>query len=164
VLPGVSFDGTGVFYVNTLQRRTDRVDVDTADGGRAPWFACACCPPNVMRLLSSWPQYLATADESGIQLHQFATGELGCTVGGETVRLATETRYPWDGGVRVTILEAPPTPWTLSLRVPDWCRAASIQGPAGDAVPLAAGVRRADDRRVWRSGDTLTLMLTCRSR
>jgi DUF1680 family protein len=59
----------------------------------------------------------------------------------------------------VTILEAPPTPWTLSIRVPGWCRAASIQGPAGDAVPLAAGVRRADDRRIWRSGDTLTLML-----
>jgi DUF1680 family protein len=159
VMPGVSFDGTRFFYVNTLQRRTDRVAVDSADGGRAPWFACACCPPNVMRLLSSWPGYLATADETGVQLHQFATAELGCAVAGETVRLATETGYPWDGRVRVTILEAPPTPWTLSLRVPGWCRAASIQGPAGDPVPLAPDVRRVDDRRVWRSGDTLTLML-----
>ena len=29
-------------------------------GERQAWFACACCPPNVMRALSSWQQYLAT--------------------------------------------------------------------------------------------------------
>ena len=26
---------------------------------------CACCPPNLMRLLSSWQQYLATSDDDG---------------------------------------------------------------------------------------------------
>jgi uncharacterized protein len=43
--------------------------------------------------------------------------------------------------------------------VPGWCRTATIQDPAGDVSPLAAGIRRVDDRRVWRSGDTVTLML-----
>ena len=38
VLSGVSLDGTGFFYVNPLQRRTDRVAVEPSDGGRAPWF------------------------------------------------------------------------------------------------------------------------------
>ena len=66
-------------------------------GARAPWFACACCPPNVMRFLSSWPQYLATADESGVQIHQFATGEIAARARRWPVRIATETGYPWDG-------------------------------------------------------------------
>ena len=106
--PGVSFDGTRFFYVNTLQRRTDRVAGDAGDGGRAPWFACACCPPNVMRLLSSWPQYLATADERRgpappVRDRRAPLRRSAVT----TVRLATETGYPWDGGVRVTVLEAP---------------------------------------------------------
>ena len=159
VLPGLSFDGTRFFYVNTLQRRTERVAGDEGDGARAPWFACACCPPNVMRFLSSWPQYLATADEGGVQIHQFATGEVRATVAGRTVRVGVETGYPWDGRIRVTILEAPEMPWTLSIRVPGWCRTASMQEPAGEAVPLDAGVRRVDERRVWRSGDAITLTL-----
>ena len=62
VLPGLSLDGTGFFYVNALQRRTERAFEDERSGTRKPWFACACCPPNVMRFLSSWQQYLATAD------------------------------------------------------------------------------------------------------
>ena len=32
VLPGLSLDGTGFFYVNTLQRRTERVAGDEGDG------------------------------------------------------------------------------------------------------------------------------------
>ena len=76
MLPGLSLDGTDFFYVNALQRRTERVAEDERSGTRKPWFACACCPPNVMRFLSSWQQYLATTDETGIQVHQFATGEI----------------------------------------------------------------------------------------
>ncbi len=159
VLPGLSSDGTRFFYVNTLQRRTERVAGDEGDGARAPWFACACCPPNVMRFLSSWPQYLATADDGGVQIHQFATGEVRATVAGKTVRIGIETGYPWDGRIQVTVLETPETPWTLSIRVPGWCRAASLQDPGGDAMAVAAGTRRVDDRRVWRSGDAIMLAL-----
>ncbi|HVQ23170.1 MAG TPA: beta-L-arabinofuranosidase domain-containing protein, partial [Candidatus Saccharimonadia bacterium] len=159
VLPGLSFDGTRFFYVNTLQRRTDRVAGDEGDGARAPWFPCACCPPNVMRFLSSWPQYLATADDGGVQIHQFASGEVRANVAGQLVRVGVETGYPWDGHIRVTVLEAPEVPWTLSIRVPGWCRTASMQQQAGEAVPLDAGVRRVDDRRIWRSGDAVTLIL-----
>ena len=34
-------------------------------GERKPWYACACCPPNVVRTLASWPQHLATSDDGG---------------------------------------------------------------------------------------------------
>ena len=41
-----------------------------------PWYACACCPPNVMRLLASLQHYLATRDAGGVQIHQYASGEI----------------------------------------------------------------------------------------
>ncbi|HJQ29854.1 MAG TPA: beta-L-arabinofuranosidase domain-containing protein, partial [Rubrobacter sp.] len=49
VLPGISLDGGHYFYQNPL----------AADGThrRRPWFGCACCPPNVARLLASLPGY-----------------------------------------------------------------------------------------------------------
>jgi DUF1680 family protein len=111
-----------------------------------------------MRLLSSWEQYLATTDDSGVQLHQYATAEIGTEVGGEAVRLAVHTDYPWQGRITVHVRQSPERPWTLSLRVPQWCRSATLTSPDGDlAVPADAGVAR--QRRSWRAGDSLVLSL-----
>ena len=159
VLPGLSLDGTSFFYVNTLQRRTDRVDDDDRSGSRKPWFACACCPPNVMRFLASWPQLLATGDETGVQVHQLATAEIETHVAGEPVRIETATSYPWEGGVTVTVAETPATPWTLSLRVPAWCRSASVRGRSGELVELRPGDRRFELTRSWQPGETVQLDL-----
>jgi DUF1680 family protein len=159
VMPGLSRDGTAFFYVNTLQRRTDRVAQGTADGTRRAWFACACCPPNVMRFLSSWPQYLATADAHGVQLHQYATAVVDASVEGGTVRLAVETDYPWDGRVTVTILETPRQPWTLSMRVPGWCRSGTVRYGADGAAQPMRDTRRVDETRAWQAGESITLTL-----
>ena len=52
-------DGERFFYVNPLQRREDHFEKDDP-GRRRTWFSCACCPPNIMRLLASLDNYLAT--------------------------------------------------------------------------------------------------------
>ncbi|HYJ73717.1 MAG TPA: beta-L-arabinofuranosidase domain-containing protein, partial [Actinomycetota bacterium] len=158
VLPGVSLSGTRFFYVNALQRRTRRAWEPPGHGERAPWYPCACCPPNLMRLLSSWEQYLATSDDSGVQLHQYAAAEVEADVAGEAVRLSVRTGYPWEGRVEVEVVRAPEHPWTLSLRVPSWCRSAALTGPGGDG-PVAAGPGAAELTRRWEGGDTVVLDL-----
>jgi DUF1680 family protein len=132
----LSLDGTGFFYTNPLQRRTHRAWEPAGDAGRRPWYPCACCPPNLMRTLSSWPQYLATADDDGVQLHQYATADVTAETGQGTVRLSVETDYPWDGAVAVRVQDAPEGPWTLSLRVPEWCGSASLRLDDEAPVPL----------------------------
>ena len=159
VLPGVSLDGTSFFYVNALQRRTDRAAAKPGSGERQPWYACACCPPNLMRIVSSWPQYLATVDAGGVQLHQYATAEIHAPLVDGTARLAVETAYPWDGGVSITVLESPARPWTLSLRVPGWCGSAAIRAPGREPALVPAGSRQALETRTWASGDTINLDL-----
>ena len=60
VLPGVSLDGCSFFYVNPLEvREKEHLSAGPGRDRRQPWFECACCPPNVMRLLSSIEQYIA---------------------------------------------------------------------------------------------------------
>lgn len=178
VLPGIGLDGTSFFYVNALQRRTDRASAEPDRGERAPWYPCACCPPNLMRILSSWPQYLATGDESGLQVHQYASGILSSEVDGGRISLSIETDYPWSGRVTLKVLQAPGRPWTLSLRVPAWTPSATItwandaaEGATSVAAPATYGARppAAPGRSVartqlWKPGDSVVLEMEMSAR
>ncbi|QFQ95702.1 glycoside hydrolase family 127 protein [Streptomyces phaeolivaceus] len=160
-------DGRSFFYANTLHRRhrgsAPRPDVDSprADSGlRAPWFAVSCCPTNVARTLAQLPAYLATADDEGVQLHQYADADLATTLtGGRGVALRIRTDYPSDGGVTVRVGRSPADPWTLSLRVPAWAAGAPawLTDPDGIRRPVAPGT--ATVTRVFRPGDELRLEL-----
>ncbi|WP_046732657.1 glycoside hydrolase family 127 protein [Streptomyces humi] len=158
-LAGVSLDGERWLYVNPLQVR----DGHTDSGGdqsarRTRWFRCACCPPNVMRLLASLPHYLASGDEQGLQVHQFVTG----TYATDRVRVRAETDYPWHGTVAFTVEETTADgPWTLSLRIPQWCREFRVRSGA-DAydqsdAPVDHGWLRLT--RAWEPGDRVVLEL-----
>ena len=153
VLPALSLDGTRFFYVNALQRRTWRAPAEPGVGERRDWYACACCPPNLMRLLSSWEHYLATSDADGIQLHQYATGDIRADVAGGRVAMRIETGLPWEGRVAVTILETPEQPWTLSLRLPSWSTSATLDGRR------VSDERTIRETRTWRRGDALDLTM-----
>ncbi|WP_369173296.1 glycoside hydrolase family 127 protein [Streptomyces sp. R28] len=160
-LSGVGLDGDSWLYVNPLQVREGYEGANEADKAarRTPWFRCACCPPNVMRLLASLPHYVASGDADGLQLHQYATG--GYEAGGGRVRVARG--YPWDGRIAVTVEEAPDADWTLSLRVPSWCTGFTATAPDGSA-PAATGPGWLRLRRRWSPGDTLTLDLDLTAR
>lgn len=158
MLAGSSLAGTDFFYVNTLQRRSTRASAEPIKGHRADWFACACCPPNLMRMLSSWRQYLATSDRDGIQIHQYAESEIRTAAADGEVRLSVETEYPWDGRVAITVLEAPEGPWSLSLRIPGWCVSATVRVMSSESERTGTG-RWTSDKRVWRAGDRIDLAM-----
>ena len=158
VLAGVGLDGVSFSYENPLQRRTHRVAEEDGVTERSPWFPCACCPPNLMRTFASWPAYLATTDDAGVTIHQFASSEIAAPVGGSTLRLSVATDYPWSGRVTVTVDEAPEAPVRIALRVPAWSTAASASGP-GEAPHDVTGRRTAEWTRQWQAGDRIELDL-----
>ncbi|GAA2205222.1 glycoside hydrolase family 127 protein [Nonomuraea monospora] len=155
VLPGLSLGGDRFFYVNALRVRAGANPDDrrAAARGRQDWYGTACCPPNVMRLLSSLGHYLATRSEDGVQLHLYASG----TVRAGDVLLEVRTGYPWDGRVEIVVRETPERPWTFSARIPSWADGASV-----NAEPAEPGYHRI--RRAWRPGDRVTLDLAVRPR
>ncbi|MEV6171656.1 beta-L-arabinofuranosidase domain-containing protein [Streptomyces sp. NPDC051954] len=163
-LSGVSLDGLRWLYVNPLRVR----DGYESQGGdntarRTPWFTCACCPPNVMRMLASLPHYLASTDADGLQLHQYATGSYGGLTDGGRVAVRVDTDYPWQGRIAVTVDEAGPGEWTLSLRMPHWCEQYTLEIGAAPAeqAPEDGWLRI---RRAWQPGDTVVLNLAMNPR
>lgn len=155
-------DGRSFFYANTLHRRrrgtAPAADTDSprAESSlRAPWFAVSCCPTNVARTLAVLPAYLATTDDSGIQLHQYADAEI--TTGGIALRIGTD--YPYDGQVTIRVDRAPDHPWTLSLRVPAWAEGAQtwLTDPDGNRRGVATGTTEVT--RVFHPGDEIRLEL-----
>ncbi|WP_232792273.1 glycoside hydrolase family 127 protein [Actinacidiphila yeochonensis] len=161
-LAGMSQDGETWLYVNPLQVRDGYTDVgDDHSARRTRWFRCACCPPNVMRLLASLEHYLASTDGQGVQLHQYATGRYTGQAAGEDLVVSVHTSYPWQGGITVTVEESPAgQPWTLSLRVPQWCERYTVR-VGGEPVDAAGAVRDGWLRleRAWAAGETVELRL-----
>ncbi|WP_315096405.1 beta-L-arabinofuranosidase domain-containing protein [uncultured Cellulomonas sp.] len=159
-----SHDGTAYYYTNTLHQRvpgtvppTDVASPRASSSLRAPWFAVSCCPPNVARTLASLAAYVATTDDDGLQLHQYAPTRLRTALpDGRRVELDVETAYPRDGVVRVTVAGTEDRPWTLTLRVPAWAEGAELRTPDGTqaAPPGTVAVTRR-----FAEGDVVELHL-----
>jgi DUF1680 family protein len=154
-----SLDGCHFTYSNPLHLRAghDGSDEDSPSE-RLSWFTCACCPPNLARLVASLHHYVATRDEDGIQLHLLAAGRAESRVAGGPVALSVSTDYPWDGRVEIAV-DGPAAEWTLSLRVPTWCEGATVtvDGEPAAAAPDEHGYLRL--RRAWRGAERVVLEL-----
>jgi uncharacterized protein len=153
----ISSDGMRFFYVNPLQRRVDHYEKDDP-GRRREWFKCACCPPNIMRLLASLHHYLATSGDDSLTVHQYATA----AVTGADLGVQVETNYPWDGLVTLRVTSAPDAERELALRVPAWSATAAltVNDPeeSVERVPVPPD-RYLRLRRAWRAGDEVRLRL-----
>ena len=160
LLAGVSLDGEKWLYVNPLQVRDGYEDTgDDQTSRRTRWFRCACCPPNVMRLLASLPHYLASADADGLQIHQYATGRTGADLSAGPVAVETATDYPWNGRIAFTVAATPAgSDWTLSLRIPHWSmrKNVSVNGTSVEPTVDGGWLRL---HRTWAEGDHIVLDL-----
>ncbi len=153
-------DGKHFFYSNPLQLRAghDGSDED-APSQRLSWYRCACCPPNLTRLVGCLNGYLATTDATGVQVHLYAPARVRADVPGGAVALRVSTDYPWDGRIEVTVERVESDQeWTLALRIPAWADdvRASIDGEPVVVDPDAGYLRLS---RTWPEGTSLVLEL-----
>jgi len=118
-LSGVSLSGDRFFYPNPLE-----YDGSTKNNhgyaGRAPWFGCACCPPNIMRTLASLGDYVYATEGDKLFVNLYAQGNATATVSGTKVNLEQTTEYPWDGKVKIRVTPEKPGTFTVNLRIPGW--------------------------------------------
>jgi uncharacterized protein len=170
ILASPALDGQHYFYINPLMLREARylrLSTELLDPNevlnldkRPEWHDCACCPPNVMRLFSSFPHYMATRDANGIQIHHFAPADIGFELTtGQPIKLNVETEYPWQGQIRLQVVETGDSAWKLSIRIPEWSRnpILSINGNVVKDLKLAKGYIVLE--RMWRVKDVIDLEL-----
>jgi DUF1680 family protein len=113
-LSGISLSGNKFFYPNPL----------ASDGKyqRSPWFGCACCPTNIVRFMPSLPGYAYAYKTDGVYVNLFIGGSGVVNIGENTVRLTQQTRYPWDGVVKVTIEPERSDEFAVCVRIPGWAQ------------------------------------------
>jgi DUF1680 family protein len=161
--PAISADGQRFFYVNPLQRRDGHFEEDDP-GRRNEWFSCACCPPNIMRLMASLGHYLSTTAGDVLYLHQFTGASIGANLGGGTMRVDMTSGYPWSGTVDLQVRSAPPGACGLAVRIPGWCRDARFVVNGSPVTPHPADRGYLIVRRHWMPGDVLRCDLNVTSR
>lgn len=150
VLPGLSLSGTQFFYQNPL--------ADSGRHRREEWFSCACCPPNIARLLASLPGYLYTTSDEGLWVQLYIGNRAQLRLAdGTPVRLELDTALPWAGTARLTLAPAAPTEFTVFLPVPGWAGDDVTVRVNGEVVDVTTGAGWIALRRTWTASDTVEL-------
>ncbi len=162
LLSGISLDGRSYFYVNPLEVwpviSGKRDDIPGAKTRRQPWFGCACCPPNIARLIASLGAYLYSANDNELYVHLYIGSRITRNIGQRQVTLRQETDYPWTGTIRLTIESDAPAEFTLALRDPSWSRETIVRvnGERLETSDLKdKGYIKL--KRIWNGGDTIEL-------
>lgn len=134
VLAGMQLDGKRFFYVNPLEvipgisgvSPTHRHDLPQRPG----WYACACCPPNVARLISSFGKYAYGESSDTAYCHLFAAGKVSFENG---MSLVCETEYPYGFTVKYKVSGS----GRLAVRIPHWSGKFSldVNGNASSNLP-----------------------------
>ena len=162
VLGGMALDGKHFFYVNPLEVHPKSLQFnhiyDHVKPVRQRWFGCACCPPNIARVLTSLGHYLYTPREDALYINLYVGNSVEIPVKDRTLRLRISGNYPWQEQVTLTIDSAQPVDHTLALRLPDWCANPQVLLNGGE---VAQDIRKGylHLQRRWQEGDTLTLTL-----
>ncbi|MCR5790613.1 MAG: glycoside hydrolase family 127 protein [Lachnospiraceae bacterium] len=124
-LSGMALDGKHFFYVNPLEAVPEKSRKDPGKSHvkcvRPEWLGCACCPPNLARLLSSVGDYIYTVSEQTILVNLFIQSELTCkTEQGGEVSVSLQTDYPKTGRILCTVSNQGKIPVRFGLRIPSW--------------------------------------------
>ena len=124
VLAGMALDGKSFFYVNPLEVIPESCKRDERKMHIKPvrqkWFGCACCPPNIARLISSLGQYIFTEDRNTLYTNLYIGSETIKSVGGKDVKVSVTSGLPNTGNVSVSVTGAAGTNFVLALRIPAW--------------------------------------------
>ncbi|HEX2851953.1 MAG TPA: glycoside hydrolase family 127 protein [Opitutaceae bacterium] len=175
-LSGVSNSGDRFFYPNPLiydgQKKNNH-----GFAGRAPWFGCACCPPNLLRTLAALTGYFYAVRDDALYVNVFAQSEGEVKIAGTTVKLAQTTDYPWQGKVQIAVTPEKAAKFTLRVRIPGWAQgtpvpsdlytyeASSTDAPAwslsvaGEKIAARPEQGFVSITREWKSGDVVELDL-----
>jgi uncharacterized protein len=120
LISGVSLKGDTFFYPNPLE--------SNGQHARQEWFGVACCPGNITRFMASVPGYIYAKAGDTLYVNLYAAGTADVDLAGGKVKVAQETRYPWDGAVRIALTPATARAFTVNVRIPGWAREEPVPG------------------------------------
>ncbi|MCF7754073.1 glycoside hydrolase family 127 protein [Paenibacillus xylanexedens] len=167
VISGMSLDGQRFFYVNPLEvdPKMQRVNPNYAHvrTRRQGWFGCACCPPNIARLIASLDQYVYTpaVEQATLYVQLYIGGEGEFTLEGRRAALTMDSDYTSTGDVKLIVRPDSPEgmQFTIALRKPDWCKIPElwINGEKSEQDGFTFEYGYIKVNRSWKAGDEIKL-------
>jgi uncharacterized protein len=159
-ISGMDLDGKRFFYVNPLEinaYQTGRKDQEHVKQERQKWYACACCPPNLARMIASIEDYAYTTTRDTLYTHLYMAGNVEAIIGKASVKLTQTHQYPWDGKITITVETE--GDFKLAFRIPGWSSgvSASVNREGISVDDLQDGYLVLD--RTWKIGDQIELLL-----
>jgi DUF1680 family protein len=150
-LCGVSVKGDSYFYTNPLEADENRT--------RWVWHECPCCPPMFLKLMGAMPGYIYSTDADSFYVNLFVSSEAQTTLKQQPLSVKQNSRYPWDGHIVIAINPAAPLTFNLMVRVPGWCRSATLKvnGESVSGIKKIRGYTQL--RRLWKPGDVVELTM-----
>ena len=120
ILAGVNLKGDKFFYVNPLQANGHKI-FNHGYAGRSHWFATACCPSNLARLIPQLSGMVYSHTDDDVYCSFYIGSSTEMALKGGNVKLRQTTDYPFDGKVTIDVEPVDKSAkFTLWMRIPSW--------------------------------------------
>lgn len=169
ILSGMALDGKSFFYVNPLEVNPEACHKDQRKEHVKPvrqkWFGCACCPPNIARLVSSIASYAYTENDTTLYIHQYIGSKIDNCFNNH-LNLSIESGFPWKGNVKIAVTAtSSKDEYTLAFRLPYWCESYLVNGQRGifEGSTVIDGLTMRVEKgylyvtNQWKTGDVIEL-------
>ena len=134
---------------------------------RRAWYEIPCCPSNLSRTWASLAQYVLTANEESISIHQYISSQHTLTDAktGQTTEITIDSALPREGKVSIHIKN--PARRVLKLRNPSWAANTKILINRDESRRASAPAVKTFDPQVsewlsiergWQEGDVVELV------
>ena len=150
-LSGIGLQGDTFFYANPLEMNETFFERGHIYSARQKWFDCSCCPTNYSRFLPRLGLFCADAAPDKLRIDIPAAMEISRP----EYAVEVSGKYPYDGRIGIKIKKG--GEFTLSVRIPSWCRKHEILLNGKSANASAGGYWIS--KRVWQAGDEVTMIL-----
>ena len=130
-LAGMALDGKHFFYVNPLEVNPESSQKDPGKSHvkaiRPEWLGCACCPPNLARLLASLDNYVYLKKENTIYSILFMNCESEFKTEKGHLYIKQETEYPYNGRVSFSLKQDSEEEVGFAIRIPEWLNRYTVE-------------------------------------
>ncbi|MEX2315762.1 MAG: beta-L-arabinofuranosidase domain-containing protein [Pirellulales bacterium] len=179
---GLGFDGRYYFDANVLESlgRQQRQEWPATGGRRGNTAANpatrAASPIGMLRVMSALPGFVYATRGDALYVNLYAAGQADIKLpSGQSIKIVQETKYPWDGRVKLTLTPEQPVKLNLQVRIPGWARNEVVPSDLyrfadkndesvalklnGEPVAFEVKNGYASIERQWSAGDVVQLDL-----
>jgi hypothetical protein len=140
--------GRGIRYHAFLEGHCDR-----------PTMNNTCCEGQGTRLYGSLPETIYSIAEDGLYVDLFEPSTIEWKLGGQPVKLAMQTKFPFQPDVTLRLSVTQPVGMKLRVRVPAWAAADVPIRVGGQQVAVGKPGTYQTIDRTWADGDVVSFTL-----